>query len=216
MLFGLEQEFFVVNKKGLVVVPRPELHRFLDGGGILVEARGEAQKHPALSLTSLMLQREALKVAVKKAKRTLLLANEADVSPASLQYARREKKEGDFDTPVFERYRNPVVLTHDEPGHYRAGLHIHLSQPDPYDPKRFQPFDMIYPVRLLDQEFAEEIEASGRHPGAYRLKDYGVEYRSLPATIDLKKVVKVLGKLLAPREFEAYADHQIPDDEDDL
>jgi len=218
MLFGYELEFFCINKRNEIVVPKPELHGFVDGGGILLEARGEPMPHPRLAEASLRLKIADLKYQTRKAKRRLLLADEGDVSPRSLAYARQHKKyfqtEATF-TP-WERFRNPVTLTHPNPGHYRAGLHIHLSKPDGYDPKKFTPFDIIYPVRLLDQEFANLILGANRHLGAYRMQDYGVEYRSLPATTKLSDVTRVLCKMLEPREFEAYPDSQIPDDEDDL
>jgi len=41
-------------------------------------------------------------------------------------------------------------------------------------------------------------------------------HRSLPATIPLAQVTKPLEGLLKPREFEAYPDNRIPEDEDDL
>jgi hypothetical protein len=216
MLFGLEQEFFVVNKKNAIVVPREALSPFMDGGGILVEARSEPQTHPALALVALKLAQAKLKKAVRKEKRWLKLLSQGQVSPASLRYAQAHKKGFNPNERVFERFRNPVKLDFKRPGVYLAGLHIHLSQPDTYNKDRFLPFDLIYPVRLLDQEFAREIRLSGRLPGAYQMKPYGVEYRSLPATVDLKKVVKVLVKLLEPREFEMYPDNEIPDDDDDL
>jgi hypothetical protein len=216
MLFGYELELFVTNKKGDVVVPRPELSSVVDGGGILVEARSLPMPHPKLAEASLKIKLKELYKLVRKNKRGLLLSNEETVSPASLRYARTHKKSYDFDEPVFERFRNPVKLVHRKPGQYQAGLHIHFSKPSSYDAKKFEVFDILYPIRLLDQEFEEEIKAAHRHPGAYQMKDYGVEYRSLPATIKLSKVTKVLEKMLAPREFEMYPDNEIPDDEDEL
>ena len=148
-----------------------------------------------------------------------MLADEGDVKPRSLTYARTHKKDMDFEFSFatgFQRFRNPVKLAHHKPGHYKAGLHVHFSKPDSYDAKKFLPFDIIYPIRLLDQEFEEVIDEAGRHPGAYRIQEYGVEYRSLPATTRLGDVTRVLCKMLNPREFEAYPDSEIPDDEDDL
>lgn len=219
MLFGYELEFFCINKRGEIVVPKPALHGYTDGGGILLEARGKPYDHPKLAEASLRLQITELKKVARNVRRRLLLANEGDVSPRSLAYARQHKKyfEHEASFTAFERFRNPVELKRFDAGHYKAGLHIHLSQPEyGSDSKRFVPFDMIYPVRLLDQEFADVIHEAGRHPGAYKMKNYGVEYRSLPATVKLSDVTRVLCKMLAPREFEAYPDNQIPDDEDEL
>jgi hypothetical protein len=216
MLFGYELEFFCINKRGEIVVPKPELSGFVDAGGILLEARGEPMPHPKLAEASLRLKIAELKKIVRKARRRLLLADEGDVNPRSLVYARSHKKDFDDVTPIYERFRNPVRLRHRQPGHYKAGLHVHLSKPDEYNKGKFLPFDLIYPVRLLDQEFHEYIREAHRHPGAYRMQDYGLEYRSLPATIRLGDVTRALCKMLAPREFEAYPDSQIPDDEDEL
>lgn len=219
MLFGYELELFCINKRKEIVVPwKPDFHSYRDGDGILLEARGEPLNHPKLAEVSLKLAIEKLSKIARTAKRGLLLAAEGDVDPRSLHYARAHKKfYGQAVQATFERYRNPVVLKHNDPGHYKAGLHIHFSQPDPVTAGKYIPFDILYPIRLLDQEFADVIAAAGRHPGAYRMKvPYGFEYRSLPATVSLKQVTKVLLKMLEPREFEMYPDSKIPDNEDDL
>lgn len=224
MKFGLELEFFVVNKHGDFVVPPVGMRHYIDGGGLLVEARSKPMESPALAVASLKEAIKSLKKLAKANRRKLVLQNEAQICERSIRYAAASRKK-DFDEnsrPVFERFRNPVVLEALPPGVRRAGLHVHFShtllvansrggieEQHPY-------FDGIYPVRLFDQEFAEEIQRSGRLPGAYRNKSYGLEYRSLPATIDLKKVELVMGKMLQPREFEAYPDNKIPDDEEDL
>jgi hypothetical protein len=215
MLFGYELEFFCLNKNGDIVVPKSELQQFCDGGGVLLEARGEPFNHPVLAEASLKLAIAKLKKAVKNARRRLLLADEGDVLPRSLAYARSHKKL-DEGNEGFERFRNPVKLKHRDPGHYKAALHVHFSQPNAYDPKKFEPFDMLYPIRLLDQEFENTVKSAGRYLGAYKIKPYGMEYRSLPATVRIGDVTKTLLKMLLPREFEAYPDSEIPDDEDDL
>jgi hypothetical protein len=215
MLFGYELEFFCLNKHGDIVVPKAELQEFCDGGGVLLEARGEPFSHPVLAEASLKLAIQKLRKAVQKARRRLLLADEGDVLPRSLAYARTHKKFDD-ENRGFERFRNPVKLKHKDPGHYKAALHVHFSQPDTYDNKKFVPFDMCYPIRLLDQEFEDIIKKAKRYPGAYEMKPYGMEYRSLPASVSVRDVTKVLLKMLKPREFEAYPDNEIPDDEDDL
>jgi hypothetical protein len=215
MLFGYELEFFCLNKHDDIVVPKDELQQFCDGGGVLLEARGEPFNHPALAEASLKLKIQELKKATRRARRWLWLANEGDVSPRSLAYARQHGKFKDNEEG-FERFRNPVKLRHREPGHYKAALHVHFSQPDVYDPKKFLPFDILYPIRLLDQEFEKVIKKAGRHLGAYQMKPYGFEYRSLPASVPIRDVSRTLLKMLQPREFEAYPDSSIPDDEDDL
>lgn len=50
-------------------------------------------------------------------------------------------------------------------------------------------------VQQMDAAFEAEIKASNRKPGFYEMKHYGFEYRSLPATINIMKVVKVLKSL---------------------
>jgi hypothetical protein len=103
-----------------------------------------------------------------------------------------------------ERFRNPVLLHHHDPDHYTAGFHVHFSQPDPYATGKYVPFDMVYPIRLLDEAFTRDIQRSNRYPGAYRMKDYGFEYRSLPAAIKISDVTRVLLAMLEPRVVEAY------------
>lgn len=208
MLFGYELEFFVVNRKGKVVVPPDELHYFKDGGGVLVEARGEPMSHPKLAETSLKLALERLKKAVRKEKLTLLLTNESEIDPCSLRKAHC-KKSLMCRRVVEERFRNPVVLEHFDPDHYLAGFHVHFSQKE-FD--KYVPFDMVYPIRLLDEAFGKEIIKSGRYPGAYRMKPpYGFEYRSLPAKINIPSVTKVLLAMLEARPLEVMQE----DDEDD-
>jgi hypothetical protein len=70
-----------------------------------------------------------------------------------------------------------------------AGLHVHFSNPRKVDGRVGQTvvsehFDFVQIIRDLDKEFKDWIEAAERVPGMYELKPHGIEYRSLPATID--------------------------------
>lgn len=55
--------------------------------------------------------------------------------------------------------------------------------------------DMPLVISTLDSAFENEIKSAGRVLGAYEIKDYGFEYRSLPANIDLVKVAGICTKL---------------------
>ena len=56
--------------------------------------------------------------------------------------------------------------------------------------------DMPMIIRTLDDEFKDVIDKTKRVTGAYEVKEYGFEYRSLPANVDLGKVAEVCRKLL--------------------
>ena len=78
-----------------------------------------------------------------------------------------------------------------------AGLHIHFSSRRIFGTKCLQrelPIESI--VRNLDNKYKEDILLSNRIPGEYELKSHGFEYRSLPASIDYKKAIKVALNIL--------------------
>jgi hypothetical protein len=56
-------------------------------------------------------------------------------------------------------------------------------------------FDFVKIVRSLDKIFEKEIKDAKRIPGFYEMKSHGFEYRSLPCSIDLDKVVDALKKV---------------------
>jgi len=56
--------------------------------------------------------------------------------------------------------------------------------------------DMPLIIRTLDEAFAKVIKKSGRTAGAYEMKDWGFEYRSLPNTVSLEKVAGICNKIL--------------------
>lgn len=79
----------------------------------------------------------------------------------------------------------------------RAGLHIHFSDeyPDKDGKMHCRMIDMPKYIQALDKAFEKEIKEMYRLPGFYEMKPHGFEYRSLPCSASLEKVVDVLRKI---------------------
>ena len=79
----------------------------------------------------------------------------------------------------------------------RAALHIHFSDTytDAKGDKHCRIMDMPKIIQKLDGAFKKEIKEAKRLPGFYEMKPHGFEYRSLPCSVDLDEVVKVLKEL---------------------
>lgn len=70
-----------------------------------------------------------------------------------------------------------------------AGMHVHFSKRDPKTGKAIElPIEKI--VKNMDNIFVKEIKLAGRNLGEWEPKAHGFEYRSLPANIDVYKVLK--------------------------
>lgn len=74
-----------------------------------------------------------------------------------------------------------------------AGLHVHFSG----DGVQLPIFDI---VKKMDKAFAKEIKEAKRIPGEFEIKSHygkgGFEYRSLPANIDIHKVIEESFKII--------------------
>jgi hypothetical protein len=207
MKFGFELEFFLKDKKGAIVLPDYSWNR--DGGGILVEARGEPDNSPILAKTRLEIAITALKKKAKEKNLKLVLANKVYCDAKTIHLAQKGKNlSGEV-----EKFVYPTTLKHRSPGEHFAGLHVHFSDttdyievtkgknPSGYKNTKHSLFDMFKWVKVLDREFGNEILNAGRYKGAYKMKNYGFEYRSLPAQIKLDKVVEVIEGVQEGRLF---------------
>lgn len=69
-----------------------------------------------------------------------------------------------------------------------AGLHIHFSRKTKTGQRVQLPIFHI--VNKMNNEFLEEINKAKRILGEYEIKPYGFEFRSLPSTVNAKKVLE--------------------------
>lgn len=207
MRFGFEKEFFV-QKKGKVILPPHNMAK--DGGGILAEARGLPDDIPALAFARLEHAVKQLQKTAKESQVKLICRNSVICDAKLLHMAVKHKNL----SSDIERFAYPTELRLNKPGEHRAGLHIHFSDTHEnlkvgkgsrehyaYKDTQHRIFDMFLWIKVLDREFEREILQAGRYKGAYKMKPYGFEYRSLPATVSLDKVVSVLEQILEGKMF---------------
>lgn len=198
MKFGFEGECFVANKDTGVLALATKLPH--DSCGYLAEIRGEAHSDPELAHglfigAARKLNKEAHKLGL------CLVYRDVSLIPADvLRAARRECSKG----PT--KYCNIYGLDYKPTDRTRrAGMHVHVSDETKvqeynsrdgrvYASDRTFPRILNFPpfIQAFDKAFKDEIKVAKRLPGFYELKSYGFEYRSLPATVDLAKVVEVL------------------------
>lgn len=190
---GLEQEFFVRNSNNELVIAPAELPH--DGCGLLAEARGLPFFSPEEAVFSLKadvyrLTNQALKMGyalinspVEKISKQLRLK-------AGRAFAKEIVKHQNI--YGFEDHRNAD-------NEQTAGIHISFTNPTTVVHEHGSPsvvygmFDWLSIFKKLDEEFAPEIKAAKRNRGFYELKSDGrIEYRSLPANVDLDKIIEVL------------------------
>lgn len=78
----------------------------------------------------------------------------------------------------------------------RAGFHVHFSNEYTDNGKTYYRLMNIPRIILdLDRNFKDEIKKASRLPGMYEMKSYGFEYRSLPADVNLDKLVDILKEM---------------------
>ena len=195
---GLEKEFFLLGAEGKPVVTPEELPH--DDCGLLVEARGQPFYSPEEAVYSLHAAVYKLdKMAVAKGltitdtpimkidRNTRLVANHK-FAKGLLQYENIYR---------FKDHRQNW-------GEKTAGVHISFTNErdmgrneDKVPIRANIMFDWLQIFKKLDEAFATEIKTSKRNPGFYELKSDGrIEYRSLPANVDLNKVIETLKAII--------------------
>lgn len=210
MTYGFEREWFVVNKetgifeKVPVGLPRDEC-------GYLLEARGESRDNPFEAAGNLLAKEAKLIVEVTDKYKTINIRL-IDAVKLSHKFYRqmilefgknaRNNRNGSmygFDYPATDKFS-------------RAGIHIHFGNEYKIrvDSKPCKECNAIHTeirevvgiidipkyVSALDKAFKSEIKAAKRLLGLYELKNWGFEYRSLPASIDVWKVAEVVSKIV--------------------
>jgi hypothetical protein len=201
MLIGLEKEFFLLKDGN----PQPltDLGLPCDECGWLVEARGEPHNSIIEAIFS-------LKAAIYRIELSVALIN-ANQSADSLPYVLTDEPLMKVDRATklkCARHFGKGIITYQNLyGHEShrnaltestAGVHVsftesHTVRHDNREYKYNRNFDWPQIFTKLDKAFAEEIKTTKRRPGFYELKSDGrVEYRSLPANVDLGKLIDVL------------------------
>ena len=82
-----------------------------------------------------------------------------------------------------------------------ASLQVSISKMETFfydEEKEYQHgnlFDIVKFINGLDKAFAKEINESNRVSGFYKIDNDRLEYRSLPSTVNIFKVVEVLNEI---------------------
>lgn len=191
MKFGFEREFFVTkNGEYCLAEGLPK-----DDCGYLAEVRGEPHTDPAKAL-ALYLIEEARVIELARSLGMKLHLHDYVALPPKLKnkWLRMFGKGPAVDEgSMYGKFWSGNLS--------RAGLHIHFSnQREIIDSRGYNQIvagiiDMPKFIFGLDKIFAEEIKTAKRVPGLYEMKAHGFEYRSLPTSIDMNKVVKALNHL---------------------
>jgi hypothetical protein len=200
MKFGFEREFFVKAKNQFVLCPQVMPH---DECGFLAESRGTPDTNPTNAAFLLLAEEQRLFEQAKRNRVMLLLKTDIATLPDELlrEAIRRYGKEP-FPVERGNMYGNDYSPSDKR---QRAGLHVHFSNtteveefvnPKTHYKRSINGFiDMPKIIGKLDSAFKHEITKAQRIPGCYELKSYGFEYRSLPASIDVREVAAVLETL---------------------
>lgn len=192
MKIGFELEKFYLVNKSVAVVPQSIPH---DDCGWLVEYRGQPFYDPYEAVGSLVAEMERVKTLLPEGASTSD-APYMNVPRAVKLSARRLYTKGVL------KFRN---LYGKNPSHRdHAGLHISFTSPLSIRNKEDrtvvvnQLWDFSQAFRTLDTIYAKEIKTAKRVPGFYEIKpDLRIEYRSLPANVDLWELAANLKKILA-------------------
>ena len=197
LTFGFEKEFFV-QKDGEFCLATDLPH---DSCGYLAEARGAPSPDPVIAKYLFLAAQEKLLTSAQKEGLTLIDTTTADLPKAFLRDSLRRFGKG----PAQSQFMYGKPYRSSAP---RAGLHIHFgSLRSIYHAGQLitqvaEVLDIPRIVYLFDAAFAAEIKAAKRVRGEYELKPHGFEYRSLPSTASLAKVVSVLSSLSSNNSTE--------------
>ncbi len=189
---GLEKEAFLLKDGQPQIIPNgmPK-----DGCGLLVEARSEAFFDPTQAVFSLMASYHDIEVMAKE-KGMTLDESPIKVIPRDLtREAARTNAKGLIEFQNLYGFKDHKHARNE----YTAGIHISFTNPGSYTDRENRTitmnkiFDFVQLFKKIDKAFDKEIKDAKRNPGFYELKRDGrIEYRSLPANVDLKKVIEVL------------------------
>jgi hypothetical protein len=200
LCWGFEKEFFLLNAQNEPQVIDANL-RYLgyDDCGWLVEARSKPFSSIVEAVFSL--KADIHRIEKKLAQKDGLVLSDQPLCKidkktrikAHRQYSKPPIKYQNF--YGYQFHRNAALEA-------TAGLHVSVTQKssvynkDGTSTEYYKNFDWPFIFLAIDKEFKEEIKAAKRNPGFYEMKSDGrVEYRSLPANVDLDKLISVLSDI---------------------
>jgi hypothetical protein len=203
MKFGFEREFFVKAKNQFVLCPQVMPHAEC---GFLAESRGTPDTNPITAAFLLLAAEHQLFAQASRNRVKLVTTDVVNLAPELLRDALR--RYGKEPTPHERGNMYGKDYAADD-NKQRAGLHVHFSNEQTVEASAIGAdgrrvinsrsvsgfIDMPKIILKLDTAFANEIAKAERVPGCYELKSYGFEYRSLPASIDVREVAAILETL---------------------
>jgi hypothetical protein len=207
MRFGFEREYFISVAKDRMDVDSdsmlyclcpPELPH--DECGYLAEARGLQQDNPRLAAFALLAEESRMRDKAKKLGVDLLLVDTVKLPVTLRREALRLHGKEQYPSSRFNMYGKDLPPNDRWD---RAGLHVHFSNEEVRTfngckecrPVTYTIAGMVnipFIVHTLDKAFEKQIKAARRLPGFYELKPYGFEYRSLPTTVDVVEVARIV------------------------
>lgn len=210
MKFGLEVEFFLLDKLGTPMLVPSGVPK--DDCGWLVEARGEPANSIYKAVGSVVAETAQIKALLAKDFNDVLLDLKTPwrkLDQALLKAARRANSKGPVKYQNLYGHKDPAI------GNVQtAGTHISFTNPRTYfdDSKQTQEYYAFWDYRplfeALDHRFLNEIRAARRRPGFYEVKSDGrIEYRSLPNMIDLWEVAEFIENWSLEKADDEYDEY---------
>lgn len=193
---GIEREYFLLDEKSNIV--EPKLFGFpIDEYGFLVEIRTQPHTKASSLLDELNRLIDAHKTQAERLGLKLHLAHRMRLNPLFVKQLHKAYA-WDYLKDITANIHSGTDCSHATgiQGFWgTAGLHLHFSKKRII--KHCSNFPTISRIQLpirkivlaMDVKFSDEILKSNRIEGEYEIKPYGFEYRSLPASIDIKPVV---------------------------
>lgn len=189
---GIEQEVWLLDANGKIV--EPAVYSFPhDDFGFLVELRSRPHQTPEPIMDDMKNLQAGFSELAKNFGLRLEIKDSMPIDKWLINYL-------DYWRTKYNYYNLKDLTENITPGSTRthatgfsdsaeiltAGIHVHFSRK--LDGKRVQlPIQEI--VKTMDEKFKDEISKANRISGEYEIKPYGFEYRSLPASCSLHKVV---------------------------
>lgn len=211
MNYAIELEYFV-SKNG-VIVPAYQYTDNLDGNPVVGELRTKihSNKEDLVFELKKLIYLEEKALNEKGVKMELIPSIKVDdkflyALRRDKSYINRKSLEILDEKSVYDKKVGKLLPR----GQYKASLQINFSQnetvthtwKDKNDvTQRFEKmvsnvFDYSSHIKKWDKEFSDEISKANRVSGVYAIKDgvYGnrIEYRSLPNTVSLDKLIEVI------------------------
>jgi hypothetical protein len=208
---GLEQEFFCVSSgENNTEIPNlvPKAIPYYDDCGWLFEARGNPSRDIIDAIFSLKAAVYRLDASIAAYNRNKS-ADNPELKKGSLPFMTIER---DLKVAAARKFSKGLIRYRNLYGHehhrtrnneFTAGIHISFTNPTEVrnEDKRTVTvngmFDFNRLFSIFDKEFSTEIREAKRNPGFYEIKGDGrIEYRSLPNTVNLEKVISVVNEAI--------------------